>query len=110
MLAMDATIPVIPTARVLLTEAEAAYRGWISADAKTLYEAGIKASFDQWGATGADAYVKSPAIAYNASKGLEQIALQRWIAGYLAFLQLCCHRSIILEQRSCFLDVLAFLL
>ena len=84
MLAMDATIPVIPTARVLLTEAEAAYRGWISADAKTLYEAGIKASFDQWGATGADAYVKSPAIAYNASKGLEQIALQRWIAGYLA--------------------------
>lgn len=84
MLAMDATIPVIPTARVLLTEAEAAYRGWISADAKTLYEAGIKASFEQWGATGADAYVKSPAIAYNASKGLEQIALQRWIAGYLA--------------------------
>lgn len=84
MLAMDATIPVIPTARVLLTEAEAAYRGWISADAKSLYEAGIKASFEQWGATGADAYVKSPAIAYNASKGLEQIALQRWIAGYLA--------------------------
>lgn len=84
MLAMDATIPVIPTARVLLTEAEAAYRGWISADAKSLYEAGIKASFEQWGATGADAYVKSPAVAYNASKGLEQIALQRWIAGYLA--------------------------
>ena len=84
MLAMDATIPVIPTARVLLTEAEAAYRGRISADAKSLYEAGIKASFEQWGATGADAYVKSPAIAYNASKGLEQIALQRWIAGYLA--------------------------
>jgi len=84
MLGMDATLPVIPTARVLLTEAEAAYRGWISADAKALYEAGIKASFEQWGATGADAYVKSPAIAYNAGKGLEQIALQRWIAGYLA--------------------------
>ena len=85
MLAMDATIPVIPTARVLLVEAEAAWRGWISADAKTLYEAGIKSSFDQWGATGADAYVKSPAIAYKGGDaGLEQIALQRWIAGYLA--------------------------
>ena len=85
MLAMNATIPVIPTARVLLTEAEAAWRGWINADAKTLYEAGIKASFDQWGATGADAYIKSPAIAYKGGDAaLEQIALQRWIAGYLA--------------------------
>ena len=85
MLAMDATIPVIPTARVLLTEAEAAWRGWISADAKALYEAGIKASFAQWGATGADDYVKSAAVAYKGGDAaLEQIALQRWIAGYLA--------------------------
>ncbi len=84
MLAADATFPVITTARVLLTEAEAAYRGWISADAKALYEAGIKASFEQWGASGADEYVKSDAVAYNASKGLEQIAIQRWIAGYLS--------------------------
>ena len=84
MLAMDAALPVITAARVLLTEAEAAYRGWISADAKTLYEAGIKSSFEQWGADGADAYISSPAIAYNASNGLEQIAIQRWIAGYLA--------------------------
>ena len=84
MLAADATFPVITTARVLLTEAEAAYRGWISADAKSLYEAGIKASFEQWGASGAEEYVKSDAVAYNASKGLEQIAIQRWIAGYLS--------------------------
>ena len=84
MIAMDATIPVIPTARVLLTEAEAALRGWINADAKTLYEAGIKSSFDWWDADGADKYIASPKIAYNSSNGLEQIALQRWIAGYLA--------------------------
>ena len=84
MLAMTATIPVIPTARVLLTEAEAAYRGWISADAKTLYEDGIKASFEWWGADGADAYVSSPAVSYDAAKGLEQIATQRWIASYLS--------------------------
>lgn len=81
---MNSTLPVIPAARVLLTEAEAAYRGWISADPQTLYEAGIKASFDWWGADGADAYVKSTEVAYKQSNGLEQIALQRWIAGYLA--------------------------
>ena len=56
MLGMGATIPVIPAARVILTEAEAAYRGWISADAKKLYEDGIKASFDWWGAADADKY------------------------------------------------------
>ena len=84
MLAMDAKLPVITAARVLFTEAEAAYRGWISADAKTLYEAGIKSSFEQWGATGADAYIASPDVAYNAENGLEQIAIQRWIAGYLS--------------------------
>ena len=84
LLAVDATFPVVPAARILLTEAEAAYRGWISADAKSLYEAGIKASFEQWGATGADDYVKSDAVAYKSSDGLEQIAIQRWIASYMS--------------------------
>lgn len=85
MIAMDATVPVIPTARVLFTEAEAAYRGWISADAKALYEAGIESSFEQWGADGAKKYISSDEVAYKGGEdGLEQIALQRWIAGYLA--------------------------
>ena len=82
LLGMTATIPVIPAARVLLTEAEAAQRGWISADPKTLYEAGIKASFEQWGASGADAYVKSAGVAYDGT--IEQIATQRWIASYMS--------------------------
>jgi hypothetical protein len=80
----SATIPVIPTSRVLLVEAEAAQRGWISANAKDLYEAGIKASFDWWGAKNVNAYLANPAVAFNPDKGIEQIALQRWIAGYLA--------------------------
>lgn len=84
MLAMSGTIPVIPAARVLLTEAEAALRGWISADAKELYEAGIQASFDWWKADGADKYITSPGVAYDASNAMEQIALQRWIASYLS--------------------------
>lgn len=78
------TVPIIPAARILLDEAEAAWRGWISADAQALYEAGIKASFDQWEAEGAEDYVKSEAVAYDPNNGLEQIAIQRWIAGYLA--------------------------
>ena len=80
----SATIPVIPTSRVLLVEAEAAQRGWISANAKDLYEAGIKASFDWWGAKNVNAYLANPDVAFNPDKGIEQIALQRWIAGYLA--------------------------
>ena len=85
LLGMGATVPIIPAARVLLTEAEAAWSGWISADAKSLYEAGIKASFEQWGATGADAYIASPDVAYKSGDAaLEQIAIQRWIATYMA--------------------------
>ncbi|MBQ9185827.1 MAG: SusD/RagB family nutrient-binding outer membrane lipoprotein [Bacteroidales bacterium] len=84
LIAINATIPVIPTARVLFTEAEAAFRGWISADAKTLYEAGINASFQQWGVDGAASYISKPEVAYNAANGLELIATQRWIASYLS--------------------------
>ena len=69
---------------ILFTEAEAAARGWISADAKKLYEAGIKSSFEQWGATGADEYIASAKVAFDESKAIEQIAIQRWIAGYLS--------------------------
>lgn len=86
MYGMTATVPVIPAARVLLIEAEAAQRGWITASAKDLYEAGIKASFEQWGAEGADDYVASAGVAYgSAPEGeLYQIAIQRWIASYLS--------------------------
>ena len=84
LITMTATVPVIPAARVLFTEAEAAWRGWISADPKELYEAGIAASFKQWGADGADEYIASAKVAYNAANALEQIAIQRWIASYMS--------------------------
>ena len=84
LIGMSATVPVIPAARVLFTEAEAAYRGWISADAKALYEAGVKASFDQWGVKTADKYLAGEGVAYNPDNGLEQIAIQRWIASYMS--------------------------
>lgn len=84
LLGMDATVPVIPTARVLLTEAEAAWREWISADVETLYKKGVEVSFEQWGASGASAYLADPKNAYNATNGLELIATQRWIASYMS--------------------------
>ena len=80
----EATIPVIPAARVLFTEAEAAWRGWIAADPKELYEKGIAASFDQWGAEGAADYIASAKVAYKEADALEQIAIQRWIASYMS--------------------------
>ncbi len=46
---------VICAASTLLAHAEAVQRGWVSGDAKALYEAGVKASFMQWGLTEAAA-------------------------------------------------------
>ena len=84
LLGTSAKIPVIPAARILFVEAEAAYRGWISADAKALYEAGIKASFSQWKASGVSSYLVSSGVAYYSGTALEQIAAQRWIASYMS--------------------------
>lgn len=43
---------------VAFLKAEAALRGWAGAgDAKTNYELGVKLSFEDWGASGADAYL-----------------------------------------------------
>lgn len=48
----------LTAAEVLFLKAEAGLRGWTGAgDPKTNYENGIKASFTDWGGSGADAYV-----------------------------------------------------
>jgi hypothetical protein len=44
---------------VCFLKAEAALRGFISGDAKTEYENGVKTSFSRWGVTGADTYLAS---------------------------------------------------
>lgn len=69
-------------AEVLFDEAEAAERGWISGDPASLYNAGITASMQYNGVPDAvtAAYIASPRVAYNPATGLDQIALQRWIA------------------------------
>ena len=84
--AAEGILPLITAARINLVAAEAAERGWISADAKALYEAGVKASFAQWGADGAEAYLASDKVAFGGTSAqkLEKIAFQRWLAGFMA--------------------------
>ncbi|MCD8292663.1 MAG: SusD/RagB family nutrient-binding outer membrane lipoprotein [Prevotellaceae bacterium] len=86
----QATYGVITTARTLLVEAEAAERGWISADAKSLYEAGIRASFEFQGTyhtavSGVDDYIASDKVALSSdtNTALDQIVMQRFLAGFM---------------------------
>jgi hypothetical protein len=64
-------------------DAEAAERGWISGSAKQFYEDGIRASLEKWGVAAADinTYLALPRVQYaGGNAGLDQIALQKWIA------------------------------
>jgi hypothetical protein len=69
---------------VLFDEAEAAARGWAPGDPAALYNAALTASMQYNGIADnvTAAYVASPRVAYSSSTGLQQIALQRWIALY----------------------------
>lgn len=100
-------LPVFVAAESQFLLAEAVLRGWISGDAKTYYEAGIKLSFDQWGAASVENYISNTTatpnshsdflnqtynrqtdvkIAWSAestdARHLEQIITQKWIANF----------------------------
>jgi hypothetical protein len=86
----QATYGIITAARSLLVEAEAAELGWISASAKDLYEAGIRASFGFQAAyhtavSGVEDYLAQPEIQLSSNKeeALNQIAMQRFLAGFM---------------------------
>lgn len=84
----QATYGLITTARTLLVEAEAAVLGWIDADPKELYEAGIRASFDfqstyHTAVDGVDEYIESVALSDNEDEALKQIVTQRFLAGFM---------------------------
>jgi hypothetical protein len=70
---------------VLFLQAEAAVRGWITADAASLYYAGIRASMEQYGISDAKivAYLAQPEVVFNPATALQQIAVQKWIALYM---------------------------
>ncbi|WP_420147740.1 SusD/RagB family nutrient-binding outer membrane lipoprotein [Spirosoma sp.] len=80
-----APVNLMTYAQVLLAQAEAAKLGWTTGNAKTLYEAAIKASMQQWlGSAYTDAayntYIAQPDVAYTDAKAIELIGNQRWIA------------------------------
>jgi hypothetical protein len=84
---------IVTYAQTQLLLAEAAYRGWVSGDAKTYYENGVRAAMTQFSLytnSGAQAlyakYLSTAAVdaylaknPYNASKALEQINTQYYI-------------------------------
>lgn len=77
---------VITYAQMQFTLAEGALRGWISGDAKTYYDNGIKASFNQYGVfteKGYTDFLAMPGVTFNKAKGLEQIITQKWVALFL---------------------------
>ena len=78
-----ATYGVITTARILLIEAEAAQRGWISADPAKLYADGIRASFEFEGVEGADAYIAAHPLPADNAGAIREILMQRWFAGFM---------------------------
>lgn len=84
---------ILSAARTRLVEAEAALRGWIEADAKSLYEEGIRlsiaAKYDLVNGTAPkedeiSAYLKESGVAYAGTDAekLNLIATQRYINGY----------------------------
>lgn len=54
---------LMTAAEVWFLRAEAALRGWTEEDAESCYRRGVEASFEQWGVTGAEAYLASDATA-----------------------------------------------
>jgi hypothetical protein len=104
---ITATSPIVilPASYVLLAKAEAVELGWITGDAKDLYEAGVTASFEQWNLSSASSYLAGNAEFANGAGGgadigfvadfpsilgadanttnsLERIRLQRYLASF----------------------------
>jgi len=74
---------LMSAAEVRFILAEAALKGWAAGDAKTHYDAGVKASMDTWGLTSSyAAYIAGTDAKYNAT--LKQIIEQKWISSWTA--------------------------
>ena len=65
--------------------AEAAQRGWISADPEPFYNAGIRASMAFYGITGpdVDTYLAGDEVAFDPANGLEMILTQKYMSMFL---------------------------
>ena len=76
-------------AQVLFMRAEAAKIGYTAggdAEAKSNYEAAIKASWEQFGVFDQakyTTYIALPEVAYDATNGYRKIMTEKWVHGYL---------------------------
>ncbi len=70
---------------------EAAFRGWISGDAQTYYEEGIRAYMDIYSlypntspipTAEVDAYLREPDVAYSDTNALELLNTQYWLVNF----------------------------
>lgn len=72
---------LISAAEVHFILAEAAQKGWAAGDAKTHYEAGVRASLTAWGLVGSyPAFIAQKGIAYEGTPA--QLIGQKWIASW----------------------------
>ena len=77
---------LIQYAEVQFILAEAAQKGWVTGNAQTYYENGVRASFDYWQTTqDMDAYLAQPGVAYDGQ--LETIITQKWLASFMVGLE-----------------------
>lgn len=84
--AQNTPITIISPSHILLIEAEAAVRGWITADAETLYKDGIKASLAQYGVEGKfDTYYSVAEVTFTGTdeEKIAKIGMQRWLANFM---------------------------
>lgn len=81
-LADEAPAVFFTYAEVLFDFAEAAARGFITADAEALYNDAITASLQQYGINNSTAYLQQSSVAYDATAWAERIGWQKWIAYY----------------------------
>jgi hypothetical protein len=89
----DASVPLISAAESYFLQAEAVQRGWMSGDAKDLFQKGITASFEYLGVVNADdaaaAYYANGKVlsdwnATPASRKIEAIVTQKWAASAIS--------------------------
>jgi hypothetical protein len=77
---------IVTASRMLLAESEAVLNDWISGDAESLYNAAIKASFEQWGVyddTSYQEYIAQADVSFGSQDEdgmLTRIGTQRWLA------------------------------
>ncbi|AUD04998.1 SusD/RagB family nutrient-binding outer membrane lipoprotein [Spirosoma pollinicola] len=72
---------LMSAAEVRFILAEASSKGWAAGDAKTQYEAGVKASLTAWGLSSSyTTFIAQKGVAYDGT--LAQIIGQKWIASW----------------------------